>query len=296
MDSPQIKQSICRTSATASARFESNTAMGIDHLLVPWATGDTSPGRADDCGTLRPNSVWAFENGAVSAYKAGFKAGLVTNTTNYADGLPARLQRIPASWNAATWGQRTVGGVTLDDRPLWKFIPSTVPSGVPSTCNYGPTDPYWNQTTLQTCLHDYTTGSYSPLFTAQSTASGSFYDIQMSPRVAFVPIFNTAPLNGAPTCSASGSSSSSTAQCVINNFRMVFIETVYASSSDDGNGYSDAGAPRFRPGEPLVGTISNWNGFDGIAALRIPESALPATVSGGGPNGSLRGATVQLVK
>lgn len=57
---------------------------------------------------------------------------------------------------------------------------------------------------------------------------------------------------------------------------------------------SDTPALAFEPGEgtsPLAITQ-----FDGLSALRIANTMVPDTVVATGPNGTLRGATVQLIR
>jgi len=128
---------------------------------------------------------------------------------------------------------------------------------------------------MQTCLADYSNGHYTaPIFTARSPGTPpNLYDIQLSPRVAFIPSLNC-------SCPDGGSGLGP-----ISAYNLIYIQTVYLNGSD---------TSYFNPGE---GTSSLFmTQFDGLSALRITNTMVPTTVSATGPNGTLRGAAVQLIR
>ncbi len=257
-------------------RIEYNTAMGIDHLLVVRG-GD--PTRLDSCGVALPNTVWASSlqgSSRFTDFVNGLGAGLLTGPgsgANYPDRQPVRLKRIP---NVPGWETRSVGGISVDNRPLWEFIPFTLASpAIPATCDRNQANPPWSKARMQQCLSDYVTGNYTaPMFTKRSpgTPPGT-YDIQASPRFAFVPSFTS--------CCADGSID---AQGPIADFHMIFIQTLYLNASD---------TLLFEPGEG--GTAMTLSKFDGLSALRMQDSMVPSSVLSSGPTGSLRGMSVQLI-
>jgi hypothetical protein len=293
VDSPQLATTpqVCRPTSY-SGRIEVNIATGLDHFIVPWA-GTLDAARDDDCGTQLANRIYEVGNGGVSSFLGGMRKGLITGPLDtgsnnvYPDGLPARLQRIPS---LAGWPTRNVvyqgSTIALDNRPLWEFIPTGTPAGIPSACYRANIR---DEATMETCLTTYYSGGYStPVFTQHSSGTPSgLYDIQLSSRLGFVPIVNT-PSQGAPnpaSCRTSMGPPSSNS-CTVNAFKMVFIETVYLTSADDGG-------PVFKPGEGGSSNVS-MPSFDGVSALKIFDKMLPATVTGTGAQGGLRGAVVSL--
>jgi hypothetical protein len=274
----------CRVTPTTSdpnfqKRVEFNTAMGLDHLVVPKGTDST---RLDDCRVQIPNTVYASSLqgwASFTAFLTGLGQGMITGPSvgsTYPDGGPPRLKRIPS--NISGWQTRNVGGYQLDNRGMWEFIPQTLPAGLPPQCDRqsssGLQSP--NKAKMQACLSAYITGGYTaPMFTKRSTGTPpGMYDIQMSSRFAFVPSFNG--------CCGDGSLD---AQGPIDAFHMLFVQTIYLDASD---------STLFEPGEGTSNlTLSK---FDGLSALRISDPMVPQSVLASGPNGSLRGSLVQLVK
>lgn len=118
------------------ARNENNTAAGVDHDLSTYGgfhgfaeVVDT----ASPCGgTLRPNAAFTMTGNTPANFGAGMYAG-----TGYSDGGPGRLQRSGSELFGDAGDETNVGGQTLDDNPLWEFIPTTFPSGtnVPDSCH-----------------------------------------------------------------------------------------------------------------------------------------------------------------
>jgi hypothetical protein len=273
----------CRP-ANFAQRIEYAAAMGIDHLLVVKAAGD--PTRLDDCDVEDPNTVYAqsLQGAKLTDFIDGLRLGLIAGPAAgglYPDNKPARLRRIPSGF--AGWETRTVAGVVLDNRPLWEFIPTSLTSPtIPATCtrsNFSTTDGTavpGGKAKMQTCLADYINGGYTqPMFTRRTgTGADALYDIQLSSRLAFVPSLP----NGCCPDGALG-------QGAIQSFNMVFLQTMYLNSSD---------SSLFEPGE---GTSAlTMSQFDGLSALRLKDSMVPASVLSSGPNGSLRGAKVSLFR
>jgi hypothetical protein len=295
VDSPQLTTTpqTCRPTSYAG-RIEANIAMGLDHFVVPWA-GTLDAARDDDCGTQQANRVYKAGSGGVSSFLVGMRKGLITGPLDtgsnnvYPDGLPARLQRIPS---VAGWPTRNLiyngATIALDNRPLWEFIPPGTPAGVPSACYRANVV---DETTMEACLNTYYTGGFTaPVFTQHSSGTPpGLYDIQLSPRVSFVPVVNS-PTLGAPNPPACTSSLGppASSSCTVNAFKVIYVETVYLTAADDAG-------PVFRPGEGGTSTLS-MTSFDGISALKIFDKMLPATVVGTGVQGGLRGAAVSLVR
>lgn len=277
---------VCRPSQFG-LRIEYNTAMGLDHLVVPVGVGGAGQ-RTDDCDVPRPNTVYAVslqgQPGLKNSFVAGLGRGLISGPTagaSYPDGSPARLRRIP---KVSGWETRSVAGVTLDNRPLWEFIPAGA-SGLPPSCdrsrfnppfNPNPDAPDSGKGRMQKCLTDYINGGYtSPMFTARSAGTPpGLYDIQLSSRVAFVPSLSN--------CCPDGT----TALGPIEGFHMVYLQSMYLDSAD---------ATQFNPGEGGTAPLLMPQ-FDGLSALRITDSMVPASVLASGPNGTLRGALVSLIR
>ena len=260
-------------------RIEFNSAMGIDHVLVPYDGGS----RIDDCDIERPNTVYAVsiqnQQALLTDFVDGLGRGLITGRSAYPDTKPPRLHRTPL---LPDWPTRSVANQVVDNKPLWEFIPSDA-TGIPPSCarsNFvvasfdpNPDSTQSGKGRMQRCLSDYIVGGYNtPLFTMRSPETpNGWYDIQMSSRFAFVPSLN---------CCGDGQ----IGLAPIQRFNMVFIETVYLDTADK---------TQFNPGEGGSGPLSMPQ-FDGIAALRITDPMVPPSVVRSGPGGSLRGAFVSL--
>jgi hypothetical protein len=121
---PDLNTTPSCSNGNTQARLAANIAMGADHQYSTHATG-TGTGIDDDCTQPGPNMV-AQGTGNGQAFDDGLLSG-----ANFSDGHDARLQRVPV---AAGWQTASVTGDTVDNRPLWEFIPSGAPSGVPDKC------------------------------------------------------------------------------------------------------------------------------------------------------------------
>jgi hypothetical protein len=163
--------------------------------------------------------------------------------------------------------------VALDNRPLWKFIGTNpVPSPIPASCqpsNFSP----GSKAKMQSCLADYLSGGYTgPMFSARSPETPpGLYDIQLSPRLAFVPTLNPC------SCGDSGQYLGS-----IQSFNLIFLQTTYLTPLIE-----------FNPGEGGLVPLAITQ-FDGVSALRITDAMVSSSVVATGTNGALRGARVQL--
>lgn len=279
----------CRSDATFGDRIELNAAIGLDHQVVVYKS---PPGeRLDDCGVELPNTVYAqgLQGLKLVPFVEGVRKGVISGplaASTYPDGKPARLRRIPSGFPG--WQTRQLRDVlagttvTLDNRPLWEFIPTKLTSAqIPASCvrsNFNP----GTKAKMQTCLADFNSGiasgkKYSPLFSARNPSNPpDIYDIQLSSRVAFI-----------PSLPAGCCGESALTKAPIEAFNLAFIQTIYLNQAD-------ANA-QFDPGEGGTGTISMPN-FDGLSALRISDTMVPASVVQSGPNGQLRGARGGLIR
>lgn len=117
-------------------RNENNAAVGVDHDLSKWNSAphgivdvvDT----ASPCGgTARPNGAYTLTGNTPQNFGAAIYSG-----SGYSDGLGGRLQRSGSGVFSGAGSQTNVGGHTLDDNPLWEFLPTTFPVGadVPTSC------------------------------------------------------------------------------------------------------------------------------------------------------------------
>jgi hypothetical protein len=278
-------------------RLETNVAQGVDHFYDIYS----APQRNDNCTAEVPNALWQLSRDFSNDLKAGLVTGPTAGTT-YPDGKKARLARFPgdgysklpaASAYSPAWEKRLVGSGSnyyLDNRPLWEFIPTTA-AGIPSSCtrvnfdNGGGGAVSGGQAKMLTCLGNYANGNpggWAPLFTARSSSNpNGLYDIQLSSRMGYVPILG----------------SSSTGWTRITDFKLFFINTVYTNCSG-GCDTPDSGGV-FRTGEGAVGSplaVANWSTFEGIAAVRLYDGALPKQVTDSSPQNHGTAVPLSLVQ
>lgn len=190
------------TCGAVNQSLDDDIAAGADHFYTSNPTGLLAD-ISDDCSQPGPNTV-APETGN----KVGQETpGLLTGFGPFADGGPARLQRVPKdcsqfspAWEAvsAPCGSQSA----IDNRPLWEFIPYGL-TGVPASCLretfdtlLAATPPAQQQLVmhnqLTTCINDYVaSGSSVPVFSADTgnvvDQGLPLYDIQSSPRFVYVP-------------------------------------------------------------------------------------------------------------
>jgi hypothetical protein len=210
-----------------------NIAIGADHLFTTYNGTEL----VDNCGQDGPNTIPPRTGNDVNAFDLGIAHASTTQTS---DGGGGRLTR-------GQYNKATVMGQQLDNKPMWEFIPLGLPTtganAVPASCtretfnaiSSTPANTYQSrmETALELCFTDYEagpTGNGTPypgvVFGANTNPFGpevpiDLYDIQLSPRFAYVPQFvQTVPPNG------------SSSNLNISSFRAVYMWDLYANCSN----------------------------------------------------------------
>ncbi len=264
------------------ARVIDNIAIGADHMFTVYDGTELD----DGCGQPGPNTIPPRPGNDVSAFDLGVVHGAASDTS---DGGGARLTR-------GQYPKASALGVQLDNKPLWQFIPEQTLSNVPPSCQRATFDELLEstpvalqqttmQTALETCFTDYEAGGYTGVvFAAKTDPFGKavpidLYDIQLSPRFAYVPQFLQSTLpNG------------SSGNLNISSFRAVFMEDVYAGCDATGC------AVDFAPGPWNTGSLGSSNQTAGaMTAWVFPSSMLPPGLSGN-PAAIGQNSYVQLVQ
>jgi Flp pilus assembly protein TadG len=196
--------------------LDDDIAAGADHIY----TGDPTNSLADiadDCTQPGPNTVLSDPGNSVGQETPS----LLTGLGPYADGLPARLQRVPQSCGGFSPAWETVSAPcgsqgAIDNRPLWEFIPTGLGADVPVQCHRETFDALLAATppaqqndimhaALVGCITTYiSSGSTAPVFTANTgnvvDQGLPLFDIQSSPRFIYVPqMQEPVPVNGRNT-------------------------------------------------------------------------------------------------
>jgi len=264
-------------------RIIDNIAIGADHLFSTYNGTEI----LDGCGNNGPNTLPPRTGNDVSAFDTGLVHGLASDTS---DGGSARLKR-------GQYPKATVMGVQLDNKPLWEFIPNTTLQGVPNSCQRAtfntlvaasyPT-PAQEQATLQAaleqCFTDYEAGNYTGVvFGANTDPFGAespvdLYDIQLSPRFAYVPQFvEDVPPNG------------SSSNLHIDDFRAIYMEDVYG-------GCNNSCSVDFAPGPWNTSPLGAGNvNAQAMTAWVFPPQMLPVGLRGN-PAAVGQNTYVQLIK
>jgi hypothetical protein len=254
--------------APTNRDLENNIAVGLDHRVVRWVSGPDLPDTCDQAPPApTPNNV---------EVKTGFVAGVFENGmiagTGYSDGYPARLQRGP-------FAKRPVLGASLDNWPLWKFIPDTLaPPDIPAVCRRST---FSGDGLLQmtTCLAAYRNPppgvTYKPLFALDTDGGDGIFDIQRSPRFAYVPRVANLP---------NGSSESRR----ILAFVPVFLQTVWAGCN---KGDCDVA---FNPDGTSTTALTTNKQINGMSVL-VLSGTLPGALNDD-PYGLDANVFIQLVK
>lgn len=264
-----------------SARLQNNIAIGADHIFRVWTA---APDVVDECGNPGPNTLEV----RTGNFQDAFDDGLI-HASSLDDGGPARLRR-------GGYPKATVAGVSLDNKPLWEFIPQVTLAGIPSACQRATFDSLLAATpvaqrkatmraALEACFDAYVDGGHTAeLFIANTDPFGpespiDLYDLQLTPRFAYVPQF--LEVNPPPGASE---------LVHIDGFRAVYLQQLQsgcnASSCD----------VDFEPGSwntsPQGGTNHR---ADSISAFVFADSMLPAGLATN-PNAVGKNRYVQLVR
>ncbi len=226
------------------ARVIDNIAIGADHMFSTY-TGTTT---VDGCGVPGPNTIPPRTGNDLAAFDLGLVHGTASDTS---DGGAARLTR-------GQYPKANVLGRQLDNKPLWEYIENATLPGIPTSCQRATFDGLLASTpvaqqqvtmqqALEQCFEDYETGGYTGVvFGANTNPFGEevptdLYDIQLTPRFAYVPQFVQAvPPNG------------SSSNLNIATFRPIFMEDTYA-------GCSGGCSVNFSPGPWNTGSLGESN-------------------------------------
>jgi hypothetical protein len=259
-------------------KLGANIILGTDHPLDEFGEPvadplDPSPETVRNdhalCPDLgaRPNELWA-QTGVGSNLDAGLIGGIELDGRTFA----GRLTLGPEA-------SRTVrsGAPQLDDRPLWEYIPSSLLTGVPTSClrsSFVGTTATKAQMAL--CLDEYRlSGSVVELFTDDADADGQ-PDILATPRFGFAPLFHPHVPSGDLTLHTG------TDRYRIAEFLPVFLQTTYIQCNPSGC------AGVFDPGEVGTGLpVSSSKKADALTALLLPRSTLPPVALSLAPGGSV---------
>lgn len=242
----------CQGSGLPKPRLENNIAIGVDHQITVY-NGTTVTETNCPPG---PNTLAVLPGNLPNEFDTGILHG---SSSTFDDGKPARLQR-------GTNTKATVGGVSVDNKPLWEFIdPSAI--GVPPSCRRSAfigLDRVRAHQQLTLCFNEYTTQGYTGVLFGANTSTEKpldLYDIQNSPRFAYVPTFGgSQPPTGASS------------DLAVTGFQAVFVQTLYGGCTGSGTCDID-----FDPG-PWNTTpqgASNDNA-EAVTAWVIPPTMLPA--------------------
>jgi len=248
-------------------RIIDNIAIGSDHMFTVYSGTELD----DGCGQPGPNTIPPRTGNDISAFDTGIIHGV---STDVSDGGGARLIR-------GQYPKATALGVQADNKPLWEFIPEQTLSNVPNSCQRNTFDALLTATPtagqqaamqgqLEQCFTDYENGAYTGVvFGARTHPFGKtvpidLYDIQLSPRFAYVPqFFQATPPNG------------SSSNYNIEAFRAVYMEDLYAGCTGGGCSVD------FSPGPWNTGSIGSSNqNASAMTAWVFPPSMLPVGLQG----------------
>jgi len=263
------------------SRMIDNIAIGADHMFTIYE----GTAIVDGCGVPGPNTIPPRTGNDVAAFDTGLVHGGSSDTS---DGGGAQLTR-------GAYPKATVLGRELDNKPIWEFIPEETLPDVPASCQRATFEQLLEatpraeqrevlQAAVEQCVTEYEAGGYTGIvFGANTDPFGKevpkdLYDIQLSPRFAYVPQF-------AQEVPPSGSSSNLN----IASFRAIFMEDVYA-------GCSNGCAVEFAPGPWNTGSLgsSNQNAV-AMTAWVLPPGMLPVGLRGN-PAAIGQNTYVQLIK
>jgi len=253
-----------------STRLENNIAIGVDHEITVF-NGTTVTENGCPPG---PNTLAVRTGNVVADFDTGVLHG---SAGTFDDGQPARLQR-------GSYPKAKVGGVNVDNKPLWEFIDPNA-TGIPASCRrsvFSGLNRTQAHQQLQQCFTDYRTGGYHGVLFGANTSTEKpldLYDIQLSPRFAYVPTFaGSQPPNGNSSALA------------VTGFQAVYVQTLYGGCNGSGTCSID-----FDPGSWNTGSMGAANdNAQALTAWVIPPGMLPAGVDAPWHVGS--SAIVELIK
>lgn len=248
-------------------RVIDNIAIGADHMFTVYNGTELD----DGCGQPGPNTIPPRTGNDVSAFDTGLVHGTASDTS---DGGGARLTR-------GQYAKANALGVELDNEPLWDSIPEQTLPNVPQSCQRATFDSLLKatpvaqqqstmQAALEQCFTDYDSGNYSGVvFGAKTDPFGKavpidLYDIQLTPRFAYVPEFlQSQPPNG------------SSSNLNISAFRAIYMQDVYAGCTSNGCSVD------FSPGPWNTGSLGSSNqDAAAVTAWVFSASMLPPGLSG----------------
>jgi Flp pilus assembly protein TadG len=262
-------------------RVIDNIAIGADHMFTVYEESTT----VDGCGVAGPNTIPPRTGNDVSAFDTGLIQGSSGDTS---DGGGGRLKR-------GGYPKATVLGAQLDNKPLWEYIEDATLLNIPTSCQRATFDGVLAstptaqeqaamQSALEQCFADYESGDFTGVvFGANTNPFGKevpadLYDIQLTPRFAYVPQFaQEVPPNG------------SSSNLNISAFRAIFLEDVYA-------GCSSGCSVNFSPGPWNTASLGSDNeNASAMTAWVFPASMLPPGL-GGNPAAIGQNTYIQLVQ
>jgi Flp pilus assembly protein TadG len=260
-------------------RFANNIALGADHVISVYSGTEI----VDECtgttgGNANPNTL-EVKTGAASAFEEGFVESGLDVDSYMDDGGPARLKR-------GLWPKRHIDGHDLDDRGFWEYIGDTAGlSDVPTSCyrevftNALVDADSDNKTQLrsliETCISHYNASATTTVAGCNGVCTGDLftrntiwespidlYDIQTTPRFAYVPRF----IESSPPSGNSGMRH-------VGSFAAVFLQRLFGGCNSNSCNID------FEPG---VGTTplndAGGTNYVAITAFILPADMLPGTL------------------
>ena len=263
------------------SRMIDNIAIGADHMFAVYSG---SP-RLDGCGTAGPNTIPPRTGNDLDAFDTGLLHGGSSDTSDNAGG---RLVR-------GGYAKATVLGRQLDNKPLWEYIPDETLPDIPTSCQRAtfedllsatsvPTQQLAMGTALEQCFADYDAGDFTGVvFAANTDPFGKevpvdLYDIQLTPRFAYVPQF----VQAVPPSGASSDLN-------VANFRAIFMDTIYS-------GCSSGCSVEFSPGPWNTSSLGESSQKASAVTAWIFEAAMLPVGLRGNPAAVGQNTYVQLVE
>ncbi|HKZ19150.1 MAG TPA: Tad domain-containing protein [Acidimicrobiia bacterium] len=199
-------------SGDTQGRLATNLALGSDHELGIWNTGDPVRNDTTFCPvfTAQPNEVPTQTGGSNTGLENGLLRGINPNPTAEGrlackDGDPNEIHRFPKTSVGTCVTVMNALPETLDNSPLWFYL---VPSGA-SFAGPACANPDSRQE-MELCLIAWKAAA------ATSSTDPPLFDLDIleSPRFAAVPDLQLDPSNG-------------TGNYLILGFKPVYLETLY---------------------------------------------------------------------